>query len=210
MGGVTHSVDIGVDVRTAYNQWTQFKEFVEGVGRVDQLDDTRLRWILKVAGADHELEAEITEQTPDQRIAWRSRSGLGQGGVVLFHPLDGDTTRVTLQMEFDPDGFTEKVGDKSGYMSARTKGDLKRFKKFVEENRVGVGRSRNPKPSSPDPQRASSEHRYDSDSGACRRCGHDFYLSELIFRRRSGVCLRCDRLLPHRTPARGIRALSAS
>jgi uncharacterized membrane protein len=142
VGEVTHSVDVEVDVRTAYNQWTQFEEFprfMEGVEDVEQLDDTHLRWTVDIAGVEREFETEITEQTPDQRVAWRARSGVEQGGVVTFHALDDDTTRVTLQMEFDPEGFTEEVGDKAGFVSARAKGDLKRFKEFIEERGSETG-----------------------------------------------------------------------
>jgi len=100
MSEVIKTVDVDVDVRTAYNQWTQFEEFprfMEGVEQVEQLDDRHLRWHVDIAGIDREFEAEITEQTPDQRIAWRSRSGVDQGGVVTFHALDDEHTRVTLQ-----------------------------------------------------------------------------------------------------------------
>lgn len=136
MGDVTHTIDVDTDVRTAYNQWTQFEEFprfMEGVERVEQLDDRHLRWHVDIAGVDRQFEAEITEQDPDQRIAWRSRTGVDQGGVVTFHPLNDDQTRVTLQMQFDPEGAAEQIGDKMGLVSSRTKGDLERFKEFIEE-----------------------------------------------------------------------------
>lgn len=135
MGDVTHSVDVDTDVRTAYNQWTQFEEFprfMEGVEEVEQLDDTHLRWKVDIAGVDREFDTEITEQKPDQRIAWRARSGVDQGGVVTFHPLNDAQTRVTLQMSFEPESATEKIGDMMGAVSARAKGDLERFKEFIE------------------------------------------------------------------------------
>jgi uncharacterized membrane protein len=135
MGEVTQSVDVAVDVHTAYNQWTQFEEFLkfmEGVDAVEQLDDRHVRWEVDIAGIDREFEAEITEQTPDQRIAWRSRTGVDQGGVVTFHPLDDEHTRVTLQMALEPEGAAEQIGDKMGVVSSRVKGDLKRFKEFIE------------------------------------------------------------------------------
>lgn len=142
MGEVTHTVDVAVDVSTAYNQWTQFEEFpkfMEGVESVEQLDDRHLRWHVDIAGVDREFEAEITEQTPDQRIAWRSRTGVDQGGVVTFHPLNDNHTRVTLQMEFDPEGAAEQVGDKMGIVSSRAEGDLERFKEFIEERGSETG-----------------------------------------------------------------------
>jgi uncharacterized membrane protein len=142
VGDITQSVDVAVDVSTAYNQWTQFEEFprfMEGVESVEQIDDRRLRWKVDIAGVHREFEAEITEQTPDQRIAWRSRTGVDQGGVVTFHALDDDHTRVTLQMELEPEGVAEQAGDKMGVVSARTKGDLNRFKEFVEERGAETG-----------------------------------------------------------------------
>jgi uncharacterized membrane protein len=142
VGDITQSVDVAVDVSTAYNQWTQFEEFprfMEGVESVQQIDDRRLRWKVDIAGIDREFEAEITEQTPDQRIAWRSRTGVDQGGVVTFHALDDEHTRVTLQMTLEPQGVAEQVGDKMGVVAARTKGDLKRFKEFVEERGSETG-----------------------------------------------------------------------
>ncbi|MEX0796605.1 MAG: SRPBCC family protein [Acidimicrobiia bacterium] len=142
MGEVTQSIEVDSDVRTVYNQWTQFEEFprfMEGVERVEQIDDRHVRWHVDIAGVDREFEAEITEQTPDQRIAWRSRSGVDQGGVVTFHALNDEQTRVTLQMDFDPDGFVEQAGDKLGIVSMRVKGDLKRFKDFIEGRGTETG-----------------------------------------------------------------------
>jgi len=142
MGEVTQSVDVAVDVHTAYNQWTQFEDFpkfMEGVEAVEQLDDRHTRWKVDIAGVDREFEAEITEQTPDQRIAWRSRTGVDQGGVVTFHPLDDEHTRVTLQMALEPEGAIEQIGDKMGIVSRRVEGDLKRFKEFIEERGSETG-----------------------------------------------------------------------
>lgn len=142
MGDVTHSVDVKVDTKTAYNQWTQFEEFprfMEGVESVEQLDDRHLKWQVDIAGLDSEFEAEITEQSPDQRIAWRSRSGVDQGGVVTFHPLDDSNTRVTLQIVFEPEGAVEQIADKLGVVSGRVKGDLNRFKDFIESRGTETG-----------------------------------------------------------------------
>lgn len=142
MGEVTQSVDVAVDVHTAYNQWTQFEDFpkfMEGVEAVEQLDDRHTRWKVDIAGVDREFEAEITEQTPDQRIAWRSRTGVDQGGVVTFHPLDDEHTRVTLQMALEPEGAVKQIGDKMGIVSRRVEGDLKRFKEFIEERGSETG-----------------------------------------------------------------------
>jgi len=142
MGDVTQTIDVDRDVRTVYNQWTQFEEFprfMEGVERVHQIDNRHLRWEVDIAGIDREFEAEITEQSPDQRIAWRSRTGVDQGGVVTFHPLNDDQTRVTLQLTFEPEGLVEQAGDKLGLVEARAKGDLKRFKEFIESRGSETG-----------------------------------------------------------------------
>jgi uncharacterized membrane protein len=135
MATIEKSIDVDVPVRTAYNQWTQFEEFpkfMEGVRDVRQLDDRRLHWRAQVAGKEKEWDAEITEQTPDQRIAWRSRSGAWNAGVVTFHRLGDGKTRVMLQLEYDPDGVVENVGDALGFVSGRVNGDLERFKTFIE------------------------------------------------------------------------------
>jgi uncharacterized membrane protein len=135
MATIEKSIDVNVPVRPAYNQWTQFEEFprfMEGVEHVRQLDDKRLHWKATVGGKTKEWDAEITEQRPDERIAWRSRGGANNAGVVTFHRLSDSTTRVMLQLEYDPEGVVENVGDAVGVVSARVKGDLERFKEFIE------------------------------------------------------------------------------
>lgn len=136
MSTIEKSIEVNVPVRTAYNQWTQFEEFprfMEGVKEVNQLDDTRLHWKAEIAGQEKEWDAEIVEQTPDQRIAWTSRGGATNGGVVTFHRLSDATSRVMLQMRYDPQGFLENVGDALGMVSLRIQGDLERFKEFIEQ-----------------------------------------------------------------------------
>ncbi|MDQ3991868.1 MAG: SRPBCC family protein [Actinomycetota bacterium] len=135
MGAFEESIEVEVPVRTAYNQWTQFEEyprFMEGVEKVVQLDDTHLRWEAEVAGNRREWEAEITEQTPDQRVAWRNTAGTANAGVVTFHHLAPDRCKVMLQMEVDPQGIGEKAADAVGVIGHRIRGDLKRFKEFIE------------------------------------------------------------------------------
>src|SRR5581483_3866991 len=122
MALIEKHIDVDVPVRTAYNQWTQFEEFprfMEGVESVRQLDDKRLHWKATIAGKTEEWDAEITEQTPDQRVAWRNTSGATNAGVVSFHYLDEGRCRVTLQVEYDPEGIVENVGDKLGFVSRR-------------------------------------------------------------------------------------------
>jgi uncharacterized membrane protein len=135
METVEKSIDVNVPVRTAYNQWTQFEEFprfMEGVELVKQLDDTRLQWVANVGGERKEWEARITEQIPDQRIAWRSEGGEFTAGTVSFQALGSDRTRVTVQLHYEPHGFTEKIGDMLGVVSRRVEGDLERVKDFIE------------------------------------------------------------------------------
>ncbi len=142
MSTIEQSIEVKVPVRTAYNQWTQFEDFpqfMEGVEYVRQLDDTRLEWAAEIAGQRREWEAKITEQNPDERIAWASVGGAFHSGVVTFHRIDDDTTRVMLQMEFEPEGWLEKAGDALGIVKARTKGDLGRFKEFIESRGTETG-----------------------------------------------------------------------
>ncbi|WP_030454802.1 SRPBCC family protein [Herbidospora cretacea] len=135
MSTIEHTVDVDVPIRTAYNQWTQFEsfpEFMEGVESVKQLDDRRTHWVVEIAGIRREFEAEITEQTPDHRIEWRSLERPRQSGTVTFETLGAAACRVTLRMEYDPEGFTETVGDALQIVRMRVNGDLDRFKEFIE------------------------------------------------------------------------------
>jgi uncharacterized membrane protein len=135
MASIEQSIEVDVPVRTAYNQWTQFEEFprfMEGVESVRQLDDKRLHWRANIGGKTKEWDAEITEQRPDERIAWTSRGGAHNAGVATFHRLSDNRTKVMLQLEYDPEGVVENVGDAVGVVSMRVKSDLGRFKEFVE------------------------------------------------------------------------------
>jgi len=135
MTTIEEGIEVEVPVKTAYNQWTQFEQFplfMEGVEEVRQVSDTRNHWRAEIAGIEREFDTEITEQRPDERIAWTTVDGPKQAGVVTFHRLDEGKTKVMLQMEFDPEGIVEQVGDKLGFVTTRVKGDLKRFKDFIE------------------------------------------------------------------------------
>ena len=132
---VEQSIDVAVPVSTAYNQWTQFEsfpEFMEGVERIDQTGDTMTHWVTKIGGVKREFDATITEQKPDERVAWRSVDEPHQAGVVTFHRLSPDTTKIMVQMDFEPEGLVEQAGDKLGVVKHRVKGDLERFKEFIE------------------------------------------------------------------------------
>jgi uncharacterized membrane protein len=142
MSLIEKSIEINVPVRTAYNQWTQFEEFprfMEGVKHVKQLDEKHLHWKAEIGGTEKEWDAEITEQIPDTRIAWRSRDGAQNAGVVTFHRLSDSTSKVMLQMEYDPDGVLENVGDVTGMVSQRVVGDLERFKRYIESRGQETG-----------------------------------------------------------------------
>lgn len=135
MSRIEQSIEVDVPVRTAYNQWTQFEEFptfMEGVESVKQLDDTRLRWVAEVGGKRHEWEAEITEQRPDERVAWKATEGKENAGVVTFHRLDDDRSQIMVQMDFEPEGLVETLGSAIGADERRVKGDLERFKDLIE------------------------------------------------------------------------------
>jgi uncharacterized membrane protein len=135
MPTIEKSVEVNAPVRTVYNQWTQFEEFpkfMEGVREVHQVDETRIVWHAEIAGQDESWESEITEQIPDKRVAWRNRTGAVNSGVVTFHHIDDQTARIMMQMDYEPDGFVESVGDALGFMSRRVEGDLERFKEFIE------------------------------------------------------------------------------
>jgi uncharacterized membrane protein len=142
MSQIMESIDVDVPVRTAYDQWTQFEEFprfMEGVEQVEQLDDTTLRWTAQIAGVRKSWTAEITEQTPDQRIAWNATEGAENAGVVTFHRLDDLKSRVTLQLDVEPEGPVESAGDALGFVQRRAKGDMERFKAFIEQRGAATG-----------------------------------------------------------------------
>ncbi|MDX6230449.1 MAG: hypothetical protein QOI76_3839 [Frankiales bacterium] len=142
MTTIEQSIDVSVPVTTAYNQWTQFEDFprfMEGVEQIRQIDATHTHWVTKVAGKTEEFDAEITEQHPDERVAWKTTSGPQQAGVVTFHRLNDGQTRVMLQLDVQPEGIVEQVGDKLGLIKRRAKGDMERFKKFIESRGSETG-----------------------------------------------------------------------
>ena len=142
MSTIVESIDVEVSVRTAYDQWTQFESFprfMEGVKSVRQLDDTTLEWVAEIAGREERWKARITEQEPDQRVAWTATDGAKNAGVVTFHRLGEGRTRVTLQLEIEPEGPVESIGDALGIVQRRVKGDLDRFKSFIEDRGAASG-----------------------------------------------------------------------
>ena len=142
MARVEESIEVNVTVSTAYNQWTQFEEFprfMEGVESVTQIDDTHLRWVAEIGGKRHEWEAEITEQMPDRKVAWRAVDGHYNSGTVSFEPVDEGTTRITVVIEHETEGMMESLGSALGADSRRVKGDLERFKELIESRGVESG-----------------------------------------------------------------------
>jgi uncharacterized membrane protein len=135
MTSVTQSIDVNAPVSTAYNQWTQFEEFPEfmdAVKEVRQLDDRTLEWTAEIGGQEETWTAEISEQIPDERVAWHAIDGKRNAGVVTFHRIEPAKTRVTLQMEWQPEGAVETAGAAIGADDRQIKGDLERFKEFIE------------------------------------------------------------------------------
>jgi uncharacterized membrane protein len=135
MQTIVNYVDVFVPVQTVYNQWTQFEDFpkfMDGVENVTQLDDTHLHWVGNVGGKTIEWDATISEQVPDKRIVWYSDNGALHSGIVSFNPVGPAFTRVTLRIDYEPEGIVEETGDKLGFLSRRVEEDLKRFKEFIE------------------------------------------------------------------------------
>ena len=152
MSTIEESIDVAVPVRTAYNQWTQFEEFprfMEGVDEIRQLDDTHVHWVASIGGTRHEWDAEIVEQHPDERVAWRNVDGKDNAGVVTFHRLGDGQTRVMVQLDWVPEGVKEKLGDALGASDRRVRGDLERFKELVEQQGAASGGWRGDVPQDP-------------------------------------------------------------
>lgn len=136
------SIDVDVTVRAAYDQWTQFEDFprfMDGVTQVVQLDDSTLEWTATIAGQEKVWTAVITDQTPDTRVAWKSTSGAENAGAVLFTSLGPGRTRVTLKIDADPEGVVETVGANLGFLERQVKGDLERFKEYIESRGTPTG-----------------------------------------------------------------------
>jgi len=158
MSRITEEIQVKVPVRVAYDQWTQFEsfpEFMEGVDKVEQLDDTTLEWTATIAGKTKQWRARIVEQRPDELVSWRSIDGARNDGEVRFESLTPDSTRLVLQLDVEPDGLVEQAGDALGIVERRVRGDLERFRDFIEAvglptgawrgsvdaGRVGAGRT---------------------------------------------------------------------
>jgi uncharacterized membrane protein len=144
MAHVEKTIEVDKPVDQVYAQWTQFEEFpkfMENVEQVRQLDDKHLEWKAKVAGTERQWKAEITEQRPNQVIAWRSITGDKNDGKVEFQPVNGNT-KVKLQVDYEPPaGAIGELGDKVVQATPRSvENDLKRFKEFIEQRSAPTGK----------------------------------------------------------------------
>ena len=142
MAEITESIEVGVPLNIAYNQWTQFEEFprfMGGVESVQQIDDTHLRWVASIGGKREEWDAEITDQKPDERVAWMAQGGKGNAGVVTFDPISESQTKVTVQMDWEPEGVLENIGTALGFDDRQVSKDLESFKTLIEEREQETG-----------------------------------------------------------------------
>lgn len=142
MSTIEKTIDVGVPIAVAYNQWTQFEEFpqfMEGLTDVRQIDDTHLHWRANIGGREREWDSEITEQIPDQLISWQATSGSQNSGTITFRPIDEHSCRIMLHLDYKPEGPVENLGDLLGIVSRRVEADLRRFKKFIESRKVETG-----------------------------------------------------------------------
>jgi uncharacterized membrane protein len=139
---VEKSVEVNVPVSTAYNQWTQFEEFprfMGGVKEVRQLDDRRMHWVAEIAGVKREWDAKVLEQVPDRKVAWAATEGATNAGAVHFQPVGTDRTMVRLSLEYEPEGFVEKAGDRLHVVERQAESDLEKFKAYIESRGVETG-----------------------------------------------------------------------
>ena len=143
MAQVIETVDVDVPVHTAYNQWTQFEsfpKFLSYVEEITQIDDTHNHWRVRIGGVEREFDTVITEQHPDERVAWNAIGGKDEhAGVVTFHKLSDTTSRVAVQLDWKPEGVVEKIGDALGFDERAIKKDLQNFKEFIESRGVEEG-----------------------------------------------------------------------
>jgi uncharacterized membrane protein len=142
MATIEESIEVNVPVSTAYNQWTQFEEFprfMDGVDAVRQTDDTHLHWVVSHKGQQYEFDTEISEQRPDERVAWKTTDGKSHAGAVTFHRLDDRSCKIMVQMNWEPEGMLEALGSALGSDDRRVRTDLERFKEMIERRGTETG-----------------------------------------------------------------------
>jgi uncharacterized membrane protein len=140
METLEESIEVDAPLRATYDQWTQFEEFprfMEGVESVTQVDDSHVHWVASIAGRTKEWDAQITRQVPDEEIAWVGLGDPDNRGRVVFEPVltedEHPRTKVTMMLDYEPDGVVEQLGDALGVVRRRVQGDMIRFKEFIEE-----------------------------------------------------------------------------
>ena len=112
---------------------------MEGVHEVKQLDDTHLAWSAKIGPKQEEWTTVITEQVPDQVVAWQSTTGAENGGRVTFQADSASTTTVAVRIDDAPGGILERIGSGLGFMDRRVQGDLDRCKEYIEQRGTETG-----------------------------------------------------------------------
>src|SRR4051794_22542917 len=173
MTKVEKSIDVDVPVTTAYNQWTQFEQFpqfMSGIEQVEQLDERTLRWVAEIAGVRRQWNATVLEQVPDRKVAWAATEGATNAGAVYFEPVGAERTRVTLYLDYEPEGLVEKVGDAVNLVERQATGDLQRFKTFIEASGRETGGWRGevtdqPQVGTPDVEDASASRGHSGRAG---------------------------------------------
>jgi len=139
---VEKSILVNVPVGTAYNQWTQFEDFphfMGGVNKVEQINDSTVHWVAEIGGVKREWDASILEQIPDKKVAWAATRGATNAGAVYFEPVSINQTSIRLELEYEPEGMVEKIGDKLNFVERQAEGDLERFKTFIEDEGYSTG-----------------------------------------------------------------------
>jgi uncharacterized membrane protein len=144
MPKVQDSIEVQVPVQQAYNQWTQFEEFpkfMDGIQSVLQLDETHVQWVAEIGGETRQWTTEVTEQKPDEKIAWKTIDGeVKNDGAVTFEQVGANQTRVNVEMDVEGESTTENVaGDLLGVVKDQVHGDLERFKELIEKRDEATG-----------------------------------------------------------------------
>jgi len=142
MAQIIETVDVDVPVTTAYDQWTQFEtfpQFLSYVKEITQQDATHNHWTVNIGGVQREFDTVVTEQLPDERVAWTTVEGKDHAGVVTFHKLGPSKSRVTVQLDWEAESLVEKVGAALNIDDHAIKKDLKQFKEFIESRPSETG-----------------------------------------------------------------------
>jgi uncharacterized membrane protein len=132
---VQQAIDVAVPITEAYNAWTQFENWPEFMHRIDsaeQVDDATVSFQAKIWGINKRFEADIVEQKPDERIEWNVTEGYAHSGVVTFHALSKNLTRIDLSVDVEPSNIIDKASRGMRFVKRAVRGDLHRFKAYVE------------------------------------------------------------------------------